>query len=224
MNVYEIRPKVYVVECETRFDLCSTFMRMQEFYESPFKEIRGKVFTHEECINHYAKHNPSKRNAGKFTYFDDWSGFNLPGEAFVDWWSKFSPKWEKEEQVGRMIEKIDLNFYTGPKFYIIGVFEKDKSKNSTIKHELAHAYWYMHPEYQKTMKKLLRKVDPKIKELMTAGLKKMGYPRKVHSDEMQAYLTTSPKGYMKKWFGVWNDFEFPPEMVAFYKEFDKERA
>jgi len=223
MKVSEIRTKVYVVECKTRFDLCSTFMRMQEFYESPFKEIRGQYFSHEECIDHYAKHNPTKKNSGKFTYFDDWSGFNIPGDVFVEWWCVFKDRWNKEERVGRLIEEMNGDFGINTRFYVIGVFEKDKHKNGTIKHELAHAYWYIYPEYQNAMKKFMRKLDPKLKKLIKTGLKAMGYNRSVHADEMHAYLVTSPKSYMKKWFKVDNDFELPKEMVSYFKEFDKEQ-
>ena len=39
---------------DTQYDLCSTLVRIQEFYESDSDKFRGKLFTLDEYMDYYA--------------------------------------------------------------------------------------------------------------------------------------------------------------------------
>ena len=84
MKLTQIKPQIYYLLFDTQYELCSTMMRMEEFYESPYKNIRGKYFTLEEFMDTYAK------NKGNFTYTSDWNGFNVPSEVIDAFWSTFT--------------------------------------------------------------------------------------------------------------------------------------
>lgn len=48
-------PGVIRLEFKNQYECCSSFMRLQEFYESPFKEIRGRFFKLDQFMDVYAK-------------------------------------------------------------------------------------------------------------------------------------------------------------------------
>ena len=55
-NLY---PGVYLCTIKDMYDLTMTFCRVQEFYESPFKQIRNKKFLLLEFMKLYSKKNLS---------------------------------------------------------------------------------------------------------------------------------------------------------------------
>ena len=73
-RVVEIKPRIYCVEVDDNYDRAMLFCRYQEFYESPYKEFRGKPFTWMEYMRFYK--NAWKKNV--FTYPHDWVGYNIP--------------------------------------------------------------------------------------------------------------------------------------------------
>lgn len=82
----EIYPKVFLVTMDNSYDLAMTFCRVQEFYESPYKEIRGKYFTMAEFQRLYTM----RRGSDCFTYPSDWAGFNIPSQILLDCYGYFS--------------------------------------------------------------------------------------------------------------------------------------
>ena len=74
MKLIQKTKNIFQVEAESQYDLAMTFIRIQEFYESPFREIRGHDFILEKYMDRYAK------EYGNFTYTTDWNGFNVPGD------------------------------------------------------------------------------------------------------------------------------------------------
>ena len=74
VKVYKIADTTAIVDVQynTRYELCSSFMRMQEFYESDIPCIKDNYFTLEKFMDEYAKKN------GGFSYTMDWSEFNIP--------------------------------------------------------------------------------------------------------------------------------------------------
>jgi len=52
---YETDTAIINVEYNTRYELCSCFMRIQEFYESDIPVIRGNYFTLDQYMDEYAK-------------------------------------------------------------------------------------------------------------------------------------------------------------------------
>ena len=67
----------------------------------------------------------------KFTYFEDWNGFNIPGWIIRQFYAKF-----KKDLSNREIILLNiLPFLKNKKFYIIGAIE---GKQDVMKHEIAH--------------------------------------------------------------------------------------
>ena len=104
---------IYLIESKTRQDLAATFMRVQEYYESPV--FGGRTFSVGEFAAWYAS------EYGAFTYCQDWSGFNIPSwvlEPFRN--GGFDPLTDKEKNL--------LNFFKNihDSFYIIGATSQDK--------------------------------------------------------------------------------------------------
>ena len=60
---------IFLVRFDTQYALASTFLRIQEHYES--NRFRNRVFSLEQYMDWYAA------EFGAFTYFEDWSGFNV---------------------------------------------------------------------------------------------------------------------------------------------------
>lgn len=214
LQVEEIVDGVFHVVAETQYDLTSTFMRVQEFYESPFPEIRGHFFTHEQYMNTCARgSNRSGSEEIKFSYFEDWAGFNVPGNIFNKWVRLFSKKglWEKEQTLVDLIyEQLEKKT---SKFYVIGTYADGESK--TINHELSHAWFYLDPEYKKATLKLVRKLPTTAKQQLKRYLKKDGYTPEVFDDEIVAYLSTSPMTSTAKQFG---DETIPWDNVLEFQE------
>jgi hypothetical protein len=178
-TVNEILPRIYHLEFNSRKDLASTLMRFQEHYESP--RFKGECFELDEFIRWYK----STRH-GKFSYFTDWSGFNFPSKTLAPF-----KKGEFKNISTREAQVLEL-FKSGRKFYIIGTF-KSQSKRldiSTKNHEIAHALFYLNPEYKKKVLKCLKNVNlnPIFK-----FLKKEGYHPDVFLDEAHAYLMADSK-------------------------------
>ena len=113
---------------EKQYELCSTFMRLQEFYESDIPEIKGNFFSLEEYMDAYAN------RMGNFSYTSDWSGFNVPSNVYYSWLEKFkNDLLRKEEALVDIISKETNK----TKFYIIGSY--GDNKNAIVRHEIAHA-------------------------------------------------------------------------------------
>src|SRR5512138_554281 len=84
MTKTKIADRIFVVRFDTLYELASTFLRFQEHYESP--RFRNRIFSLEEFMDWYAE------KTGAFTYFTDWSGFNVPSSTFEAFYrGKFNP-------------------------------------------------------------------------------------------------------------------------------------
>jgi hypothetical protein len=168
---------IFHISCDTQYEVTATFMRLQEFYECPSKTIRGKFFTHADFMDDYASRH------GNFTYCLDWGGFNVPGHVARDFFRLFNwEKLSKRERELKFILSEALNEYE--RFYVIGTYA-----TAYIDHELSHAFWYLHENYQRQMLSLIDKLT--IQKSMRRTLLRMGYDEQQVPDEIQAYLTTS---------------------------------
>lgn len=177
MKVELISEGIYHIRAENRYQLTSTFMRMQEFYESP--KFRGKVFGIEEYMDWYAS------EYGNFTYTSDWSGFNVPGNIVRKFFELFwDDLFEKEHSLYELIEK---QVEGKEKFYLIGTFED----GAVVDHELAHAFFYLDPVYKRRATKLVTELGSDFRDVVFKNLVEQGYHEKVFVDEAQAYLSTS---------------------------------
>ena len=166
----QLAPGIFVIRFKSQYQLASTFVRIQEHYESV--RFRGRVFTLEAFMDWYAE------RFGAFTYFEDWSAFNVPSTALRPFYDgQFDPLLAKERRLLALFRK------TRDPFYVIGI-----SHEQDLHHELAHALYYMRPDYRRAVQAAMRKHNTKA---MAKRLNAMGYHRSVLADEIHAYLVST---------------------------------
>ena len=178
---------IYLVQFEESYELAMTFLRYQEFYECSNEDIRGKQFTLLQFIDWYVK---EVNDYDSFSYHLDWSGFNIPSTIVKE---------------VRQLGILDMNHYDARmfdiydeirlmhgdgNFYLIGTSEPTDMEDITLEHELAHGLYYTSEEYRNEMNETLDSLSTQSKVLLADYLTETGYPEKVHSDEIQAYLST----------------------------------
>ena len=172
-KVEEVLPNVFNVRFKNQKDLCSTFVRLQEYYESP--NFRNKIFSLEEFHNWY-----SKQHKGKFTYLKDWTGFNIPSNVAKEVNKKFSLN-KREKQLISVFKRKKKPYY------VIGTFGSKKDYKSVLKHEIAHAMYHNNLSYKKEINKILKDIN---KKKLFKFLEKLGYHKKVWLDEAHAFILT----------------------------------
>jgi hypothetical protein len=193
----ELRKCIWSLRFRNQYETCSTFLRLQEFYESPFRGIRGCVFTLEEYMDRYAQ------ETGNFTYTLDWGGFNVPGQVVRNFFKSFEGMLLEKE---KMLYDLLADQVRGSEpFYVIGHYEPDAewSYESTLAHEVAHGLYHLNGSYKKKMLKLVAEMPEKARTQMENKLLGSGgYCRKVLKDEIHAYLSTSSPEFLKRYFKV----------------------
>jgi hypothetical protein len=174
IEVNEILQEIFHLNFDSQLDLCSTFLRFQEYYESP--QFKGKIFTLED----YKKWYSSPEIRGSFTYYTDWAGMNIPSYCLEPFYKGlFDPLTTREQQI------LDIfNGKTG-KYYIIGTYGKAKR---SLKHEIAHGLFYISKGYQSESTLLLENVKC---DSFRNYLLRIGYDDDVMIDEIQAYLVSN---------------------------------
>ena len=165
-----LAPGIFVVRFKSQHLLASTFLRIQEHYES--SRFRNRTFSLEQFMDWYAA------RFGAFTYFQDWSGFNVPSTALTPFRrGRFDPLSQKERRLLALFKK------EREPFYVIGI-----AAEQDLQHEIAHALYFMQPAYRNAVRAAMREYD-------TSALRKrlaaMGYHRHVLADEVHAYLTAA---------------------------------
>ena len=177
MRITRPLPGVLHLQFTTQMDLCRSFIRMQEFYESPYPEIRGKYFTLSEYFVLYT------RDHGKpFSYYTDWHGFNIPGGSLRDFERKFAGRLTTPEQLILSIKDVR---------YLIGTHDNCEE---ALDHELAHARYYLDREYRERANVLsfwLSADNPFEYMAFVEWLKTSGYTEAVIFDEINAYMATN---------------------------------
>lgn len=186
IELKKITNKLFLLIFATQHDITSTFLRFQEFYESP--KFRGELFTLGEFKQWYKENSQKGKKTGEFTYYSDWNGFNIPSSILKPFYNgRFNPLSEKEKKL--------LDFFKRKKsrFYIIGVHRGTKEVKNLLIHELAHGLFYIDKNYKKEVLYVLNifNLDSLRKELALKG-----YHEKVLEDECHAYAL-SPSKKMK---------------------------
>ena len=200
-QIKEVRDRVFAVIMEDDYARPMTFLRVQEFYESPNPDFRGKHFNVWDYIEWY-----SNTKRGAFTYAFDWGGFNIPlpiawecyegkdktpkkgyngVRSLPDTWkSKWDETmkdivWEVQSRMFNKKSKRDMNAY------IIGA--KDMEGN-TFQHEVAHGLYYTNKEYKELVDEITDAIPLESKLQFRSNLITMGYTDSVVYDEIQAYM------------------------------------
>ena len=179
----EIGKNIIHIRMKDKNSLAKAMFRMQESYESPFDEIRGKVFT-----LGFIKSLGSRGNSGVNTYcggnnFEaDWSGYNFPSyvlDPFIK--GLFDPLTNEEQDI------VEVLRYKQGKFYVIGTYGDDDPAQA-LEHEIRHAMYYVCDEYKKEVDKVLKQYK-KTLEPFKKCLLYWGYGENVLDDECHAYIS-----------------------------------
>lgn len=167
MKLKNLGSNIYLAETNDRKELAYTFLRPQEFYESP--RFKDQIFTIEEFTQWYEKEYES-------SYHIDWSGFNLPDHVFKPFMDGKFELSELEKPLIESARKIE-----GP-FYIVGAMTNDRP---TVLHEVSHGLFYLNPVYKQNVLRILMTADlDPIKNFLI----EIGYDESVLLDECHAYL------------------------------------
>lgn len=167
----KLADKVLLLIYDTQRELASTFLRFQEYYESP--KFKGKYFTLEEFAKWYVE------QKGSFTYYEDWIGFNIPSKILKPFYEgKFDPLSFKEKQ---LLESLK---YEEGVFYLIGIHKEAYDIQNLLKHELAHSFYYTDKNYRERVDAILEKFD--LEAVKQALRNTRGYEENVLLDEIQA--------------------------------------
>jgi hypothetical protein len=173
-SVSEPIPGIILLQCPCQELLAATFLRFQEHYESP--RWQGLSFSLSEYRNWYRK----QSYAQGFSYYQDWGGFNIPDYALERAAGFVAKNATPAEQF--IIEL--LSNHTKP-YYVIG----GGLDHETIRHEIAHALYYLDPNYRIAVSEIIGNYSLKR---LRAALLKAGYTQERVEDELQAYLTDNP--------------------------------
>jgi hypothetical protein len=184
----EIHPKVFLVMIDDPYDLAMTFCRVQEYYESPFKQIKGKSFNKAEFQRMYA----NKFGEGLFTYPVDWAGFNVPCTAIWGCYNLSSNETDYDLYDDLFLEiwddiEYEYGILDDKNYYVIG---SQPDHTETIDHEICHAFYFLNKEYKKKADAITATIPNEIFDYLKNQLIDLGYCGKVMKDEIQAYLST----------------------------------
>jgi len=195
MNRKDIFPGLIHIEFDTQEELCSTMVRMQEFYESPFQEIRGKLFLLERFKTLYA----ASRSHKNYSYNTDWCGFNIPGHIIRMFYKLFSDHCELNDKEKAFLSLLPKELSTDGRidhFYVIATHKQDTNTSETIEHEIAHALYYLNSDYNELMRESIQELGSELVDIFTEQLKEMGYDDSTIPDEIQAHLATDTEPYL----------------------------
>ena len=99
----EIVKDIYQISFSSRKELTRTFLRFEEYFESP--KFRGKIFSLNEFKKWYTANSPEGKKTKRFTYYEDWHGFNIPSEILGPFYGgRFNPLSNEEKAVLRLFK------------------------------------------------------------------------------------------------------------------------
>lgn len=183
-NLYKIKDGIWCLAIENDIILGSTFLRCQEFYESPNPKIQNNIFTKKDYIKWY-KEDFTFRS--EFTYHDDWAGFNLPSNKIKECLELEIKDWDDWDSIMKSVYDT-ISLYEKDKWYLIGV--SSLNDINVFSHEIAHALWYTNVAYKLAMLKLIENLPKRTKKSISDTLFDTGYAKSSIDDEIQAYFST----------------------------------
>jgi hypothetical protein len=197
-KIEEVRPNVFAVIVKDHYHRAMLFCRVQEFYESPNPQFRGKNFSIWDYIEWY-----SREHGDVFTYTFDWGGFNIPLNVAESCYSKLLKKGEFTPYDLEMnyIVKTIRGMVGNGKSYIIGA---PTTEDETFEHEVCHGLYATNKEYKALVDEITETIEWQDYLKFEGNLLDMGYTAAVIPDEIQAYLSTNyeyskfSKGVSKK--------------------------
>ena len=188
-----ITPDIVHIKMSTKKELANALCRFQEHYESPFEEIKGKIFTLGQL-----RQLGSRENNGIWTYMGgnahepDWSGYNFPSYVLDPFFKGlFDPLTKYEQDIVEALRCKE------GKYYVIGTFG-DEDPDETLEHETCHAFFYLNDKYReqciKAMDSYKKELEPLRKYLL-----EIGYSEDVLEDECHAYVSCDYEYVKENW-------------------------
>ena len=175
MKIIRPHPDVVHVRAPNQEILARAFIRLQEFYESPYPAIRGNYFTLAEFEDLY-----TEDHGTPFSYYKDWKGFNVPGRIVRRFARAFA---------GGLTADEALLISCAPMDYLIGTY-----RNEDFTHEYAHAMFHLSNAYCTRARRLVAKFESKqwsLSVIFRSWLAREGYTPEVFADEINAYFATN---------------------------------
>jgi|SRR6478735_637575 len=175
----KLRKQLYELRFDNAHEMCMTFLRYQEFYESP--RFEGRRFTIAEFMSWYARF---QNDSGVFSYPQDWGGFNLPVRII-----------SQVQEMG--ID--DPNHYDDLMSFIYSIITAEcddayligLEKGGTLdRHEMTHAMFHIDVLYRQHVLYALENVQNDLVKELKAILLDNGYAESTALDEVNAYVTT----------------------------------
>ena len=201
-KIEEVRPGIFAVIVKDHYHRAMLFCRVQEYYESPNPQFRGKNFSIWDYIEWY-----SREHRDVFTYTYDWGGFNIPLKTAWDCYEKLreheSPYDEVMESIIRTIE-LKMFYKKNTRNWNAYIIGADSTESDTFDHEICHGLYTTNKEYKELVDEITLGIPLEDYTKFRDNLLAMGYTDKVIDDEIQAYLSTNyeytkfSKGVSKK--------------------------
>lgn len=167
------------ISADSQKELGETFIRFQEYYESPNPDFYNKIFTLGSVKHWYSI------EYGADLYSTMWIGFNFPSSVLIPFkQGLFDPLTEQE------INLLNLIKYRNDDYYIIGAQTK-----SVLRHELSHAMYGYSSKYKEEIDNFIWENSNKFRKIKKYMLDK-GYHKNVINDEIQAYVTDNDDQYI----------------------------
>lgn len=127
-----------------------------------------------------------KENTHVFTYFNDWSGFNVPADVVLKCHEGITDMNDHDVFIHELAKKaIALSSYD--KTYLIGT---SKDNEGVIDHEIAHGLFYTRDNYRNAALENVQGMYFEMRVTLKQSLREMGYCDDVLDDEIQAYMST----------------------------------
>ena len=202
-KIEEVRPNVFAVIVKDHYHRAMLFCRVQEYYESPNPQFRGKNFNIWDYIEWY-----SREHGDVFTYTHDWGGFNIPLKTAWDCYEKLkgyeTPYDVAMDTIIRTIESRTFNEKKNTRNWNAYIIGAPTTEDETFEHEVCHGLYATNKEYKALVDEITETIEWQDYLKFEGNLLDMGYTASVIPDEIQAYLSTNyeytkfSKGVSKK--------------------------
>lgn len=175
MKITKLSKKQLLLEFPTRKEMNLTFFRISEFSEG-FPELQ-KYYTPDIFIDLWSD------DKGDLNYWSYWEGYNISKQKLNEFYIAFDQYFNVSN---REFEVIQASKDIDEDGHVIAMEEGDEM---TFKHEMAHSYYFLYPDYKLRADSIVNSLTEDIRGRFKKGLIDMKYTEEVLQDETIAYIT-----------------------------------
>jgi len=179
----KVKEHIYHLEFEKQYDLCMTFLRYQENFESPNPAFNTKPFSIVKYMQWYSREN------GRFSYPEDWGGYNTAISVIREVQEEGIPDPNMYDSlIAGIVDIIDDD--AG---YLIGSYVGGES----YEHELVHGEYFTNSKYKDQVNKIISEMNSDLYKRLVNKLCESGYNYNdsVMFDEINAYMVTGDEEF-----------------------------